>query len=76
MNNFFLPFVTFFFFSLTAIGIDFDFKDPKGVNNIILGCTELPLIINNSNIDINANFIDPVDILSEYMIFDYYYDEL
>ena len=35
MNNFFLPFVTFFFFSLTAIGIDFDFKDPKGVNNII-----------------------------------------
>ena len=35
MNNFFLPFITFFFFSLTAIGIDFDFKDPKGVNNII-----------------------------------------
>ena len=35
MNNFFLPFVTLFFFSLTAIGIDFDFKDPKGVNNII-----------------------------------------
>ena len=35
MNNFFLPFVTFFSFSLTAIGIDFDFKDPKGVNNII-----------------------------------------
>ena len=35
MNNFFLSFVTFFSFSLTAIGIDFDFKDPKGVNNII-----------------------------------------
>lgn len=45
-----------------------------GVNNIILGCSELPLIHNNSDIDDSINFIDPVDILSKQMILDYYDD--
>ena len=45
----------------------------NGVNNIILGCTELPLAINNLNIN-NVNFIDPVDILSKHMINNYFLD--
>ncbi len=35
MTKLFLLLVTFFSVSLVALGIDFDFKDPKGVNNII-----------------------------------------
>ena len=45
-----------------------------GVNNIILGCTELPLAINDLTCD-NINLIDPVDILSKHMIFNYYLDK-
>ena len=43
----------------------------NGINNIILGCSELPLVVDNLNID-NVNLIDPVDILSKHMIFNYY----
>ena len=43
----------------------------NGINNIILGCSEIPLVVDNLNID-NVNFIDPVDILSKHMIFNYY----
>ena len=37
MNNLFLPIITILSFSFysAGLGIDFDFKDPKGVNNII-----------------------------------------
>ena len=60
MNNFFLPFVTFFFFSLTAIGIDFDFKDPKGVNNIIFQMDAPLESINGSGDGITGKvFFDP-----------------
>ena len=60
MNNFFLSFVTFFSFSLTAIGIDFDFKDPKGVNNIIFQMDAPLESINGSGDGITGKvFFDP-----------------
>ena len=60
MNNFFLSFVTFFSFSLTAIGIDFDFKDPKGVNNIIFQMDAPLESINGSGDGIAGKvFFDP-----------------
>jgi aspartate racemase len=50
-----------------------DYFQKKGVTNIILGCTEIPLIFNDYHINkYNINFINPVDILSKEMIKQYF----
>ena len=45
----------------------------QNINTVILGCTELPLATNNLFID-EIYFIDPVDILSKNIIYNYYFN--
>ena len=41
------------------------------INNIILGCTEIPLVTNNLKIK-NVNLIDPIEILANELISNYF----
>ena len=60
MRSFLLCSVSFFFILISAVAIDFDFKDPKGVNNIIFQMDAPLESINGSGDKISGKvFFDP-----------------